>query len=146
MKKLTVLLPLDGSEGSQLAIDTAKELLDKFEIHFKLLNVLDIRTKLTGYEEFDKLLNDRKTKASEEILSRAKEQLAGCEVTTDMDIGRPGERIVAYIAKHPVDLIIMATQNQSRVQRLLLGSVTNYVLSYSSKPVLVIPMKMPNHT
>ncbi len=141
MKEITVLLPIDDSEGSQLAIDKARELTEKYNAHFILLTSLDISQRLTGYEDIDSTLQARMEAVGNKIHEKAKEQLEGFDVKSELVIGRPGEQILDFIDRNPIDLVIMATQNQSRLKRFFMGSVTNFVLNHTTVPVLVIPMK-----
>jgi nucleotide-binding universal stress UspA family protein len=50
----------------------------------------------------------------------------------------PGEAIVSYAAEKKVDLIAIATHGRGGLGRLFYGSVADYVLKHSVKPVLVI--------
>lgn len=48
------------------------------------------------------------------------------------------ETVIAAAAKHHCDLIVMASRGRKSLQRLLLGSETQYVLTHSKIPVLVL--------
>lgn len=47
--------------------------------------------------------------------------------------------IVNFISEHSPDLVIMSSHGRSGIARALLGSVTEYVLRHTKRPVLVIP-------
>jgi nucleotide-binding universal stress UspA family protein len=64
-------------------------------------------------------------------------------VKTRVQIGRPGEQIVAYAEEHEAGLIVMAAGEHGRVARLLLGSVADYVVRTATCPVLIIPAHVP---
>lgn len=49
-----------------------------------------------------------------------------------------GEAIVAAAKKHKADLIVMASHGRRGIKRLLLGSETQFVLTHSHTPVLVL--------
>jgi len=49
-----------------------------------------------------------------------------------------GESVVAAARKHKCDLIVMASHGRKGLKRILLGSETQYVLTHSATPVLVI--------
>jgi nucleotide-binding universal stress UspA family protein len=51
---------------------------------------------------------------------------------------RVGETVVAAARKHKCDLIIMASHGRKGLQRVLLGSETQYVLAHAEVPVLVL--------
>lgn len=50
MKVDTILVPVDGSEGSLLAIDTAKAIAQKFDSKIVLIHVVDVGTRGTMHE------------------------------------------------------------------------------------------------
>jgi nucleotide-binding universal stress UspA family protein len=48
------------------------------------------------------------------------------------------EAIITAATEHQCDLIVMASHGRKGIQRLLLGSETQHVLTHSSLPVLVL--------
>lgn len=48
------------------------------------------------------------------------------------------ESVISAAKKHKCDLIVMASHGRKGIQRLLLGSETQHVLTHSSLPVLVL--------
>lgn len=48
------------------------------------------------------------------------------------------EAIIAAAQKHQCDLIVMASHGRKGIQRMLLGSETQHVLTHSHTPVLVL--------
>lgn len=52
--------------------------------------------------------------------------------------GQPGPAIVAYAESHEIDIIVMGTHGHSGLQRLLMGSVAEYVLRHANCPVLTV--------
>lgn len=55
--------------------------------------------------------------------------------------GKPGETIVEQAEKLNVATIIMGTRGLSKLKRMILGSVSNFVLQHATVPVSVIPNK-----
>ncbi|HCO78109.1 universal stress protein [Hydrogenophilus thermoluteolus] len=79
-------------------------------------------------EEANTILNSAKEKASE----------AGVEADTDTVVSdAPADAIIDAAQRHGCDLIFIASHGRSGIARLLLGSVTNKVLSHTKLPVLV---------
>jgi len=64
-------------------------------------------------------------------------------VKTRVQMGKPGEQIVAYAEEHEAGLIVMPAGEHGRVARLLLGSVADYVVRTATCPVLIIPAHAP---
>jgi len=52
--------------------------------------------------------------------------------------GHPGETIVRFAAEKEYDLIVMGSRGLGKFERLLLGSVSNYVAHHASCPVLIV--------
>ena len=48
------------------------------------------------------------------------------------------DALISAATKHQCDLIVMASHGRKGIQRLLLGSETQHVLTHSSVPVLVL--------
>lgn len=52
--------------------------------------------------------------------------------------GRPGPEIIKFAADNEADMIVMGTHGYKGFQRLLMGSVAEYVLRHAECPVLTI--------
>lgn len=48
------------------------------------------------------------------------------------------DAIIAAVGKHNCDLVVMASHGRKGIQRLLLGSETQHVLTHATVPVLVL--------
>jgi nucleotide-binding universal stress UspA family protein len=71
---------------------------------------------------------------------RDRAQASGVRVqTTHVSSDLVAESIIAAAKKHHSDLIVMASHGRKGLQRLLLGSETQHVLTHSALPVLVLP-------
>ncbi len=53
--------------------------------------------------------------------------------------GPPSETIVEAIEREQPDLVVMPTNARRGLRRLVLGSVTEYVIRHVHRPVLVLP-------
>lgn len=62
----------------------------------------------------------------------------GVEVTTEVAFGSAGQAAVAYAEDQHIDLIALASHGHSGLGRLVFGSVAEYVLRESTRPILVI--------
>jgi len=59
-------------------------------------------------------------------------------LTTCIEYGHPGMKIAEISKEKRYSLIIMGRRGMSDVAKLLMGSVSNYVLHYAFCPVLII--------
>jgi nucleotide-binding universal stress UspA family protein len=135
----TILLPTDGSDGSNAAAEHAIDHAERYDAALHVVFVVDAN--LTGAEVDVPGLTDRLTQrgdtAVDRVAHRARE--AGLEdVTTAVLSGRPHQTIVEYVDDHGVDLVVMGTHGRSGFDRYLLGSVTENVLRAADVPVLAV--------
>lgn len=88
-------------------------------------------------EQFEEMV----TAAASNILSHAadlaKSQGVSCETVHVRD-RHPAEGIIAAAAEKGCDLIVMASHGRRGVNRLLLGSQANEVLTHSKVPALIV--------
>jgi nucleotide-binding universal stress UspA family protein len=61
------------------------------------------------------------------------------EANARVAFGPPGPTIVESIERDRSDLVVMLTHARRGLQRLVLGSVTEYVVRHARRPVLVLP-------
>jgi nucleotide-binding universal stress UspA family protein len=66
----------------------------------------------------------------------AKEAGVPCE-TIQVENGQPYQAIIAAAKDKGCDLIVMSSHGRSGLSMLLIGSVTNKVLTHAKTPVLV---------
>lgn len=144
-----VLVPLDGSQLAETALEHAERLVcpgDKIT----LLNVVQAPEvpiydfypmPSTIIHQYETSMNDAMPFAQEylnRIATQVRETL-GIEVSTQVEIGQPEDVIVETADKLKVDAIVISTHGRSGLNRWLFGSVTQKVLASASCPVFVIP-------
>jgi len=139
-----ILVPVDGSETAQLAVDKAINLAKAFESRVTAIFVIDpypftgVGTDFAyGQTEY---LNAATAEANAAVKS-AKERFeqAGVSVDTTVVEAHAAWRGVVQAAKSlQADLIVMGSHGRSGLEKLVLGSVTQAVLSHTHLPVLVV--------
>ncbi len=142
MKVETILVPVDGSEGSKAAIETAKTIGEKFDSTIILIHVIDVGSRGSVHEfyAYDPVIEEALIKRGEKLLEQEALKFEGLKVEKVFLKGQIGDGIVTYAEENPVDLIVMATRGMTKVRRFFVGSVTNYVVHHSKVPVLAIPV------
>jgi nucleotide-binding universal stress UspA family protein len=63
---------------------------------------------------------------------------AGFEATAEVPRGDPRDMLVAFARDRAADLVVVGSHGKGRLERLLLGSVTNYVVAHAPCSVLVV--------
>lgn len=149
-----VLVPLDGSELAECALNHIKNLAKDGSIgEVVLLNavVIDLPLRAINSDEdmfdrgFDyKAFREAHLSKSRKYLDRVQEKLSaeGIKVkTASLEANRPANLIIDYTEKNAVDMIVIATHGHSGMRNALLGSVAFRVLHEANVPVLLIRPK-----
>lgn len=131
-----VVVPIDFSESSRYAIDSALQTVEAQE-DVEVLNVI--------YELDDPVLigsqvvtdDTRRAGRQEHLENWLKEHGYG-SVKGHAVTGDPGIMIVDFAERNQADLIVMPSHGYHGLHRLVLGSTTERVLRYASQPVLVL--------
>jgi len=129
-----VLIPTDGSDCADVAVQYAEDLAAHYGATVHALCVVDSRS-LENVSQ-----SDRRREASTEIAERTCNELAeaGLPVERAVRTDVPHQAILEYVTEHGVDLIVMGTHGRTGVERYLLGSVTEKVVRLSDVPVLTV--------
>jgi nucleotide-binding universal stress UspA family protein len=139
-----ILVPIDFSPLSRLALEHAKALVTKFGGVLDVLHVVEDRV-VTELWPTD--VHAPSPQIEEALLRNAEEGLAACLTKEERDrygaaltllVGPPAMTIVEYAASSRADLIVMGTNGRSGLSHLLLGSVAERVVRTASCPVLVV--------
>lgn len=130
-----VLVPTDLSSASEEAIAFAAELGRKQGARLILLHAVE-DNRAGPRDERERDLARRESHAHHRLDLIRK----GLPPGSDIEVvrGHPGPAIVDYAAHHNVRLIVMATHGRTGLARLLLGSVTEYVVRRAPCPVACI--------
>uniref|UniRef100_A0A0E0JJF9 UspA domain-containing protein n=1 Tax=Oryza punctata TaxID=4537 RepID=A0A0E0JJF9_ORYPU len=85
-------------------------------------------------------MQEQQQQLSKALLDKAKQICAqhGVAVETMIKVGDPKEMICEAAEESKVDLLIVGSHSRGPVQRLFLGSVSNYCMHHSKCPVLVV--------
>src|SRR5688572_8618419 len=129
---MKILLPVDGSECSEKAVEWAATTFDRATTYYSLLSVLAIVPDLPMVES--------EVFAVTDMLNgmQAKLERMGCQVAhTEQVLGFPIDRICQYSRDHQMDMIVIGCNGRTGFSKLLLGSVSEGVLEHSDVPVIV---------
>lgn len=146
-----VLVPLDGSEVAEKAIDYARQITDRGG-QIILLTVVDMPdypatmfypAGIAAYEITRETAEDELVPQADSYLHKMAESLrqAGFRVTTETVIGEPACAIVEKADERDVQAIVMSTHGRSGLGRWLFGSVANKVLNATNRPIFIVPVR-----
>lgn len=134
-----ILLPTDGSEGTEDAVEQAFDLAKTYDATVHALYVIDLKEVNAIEHTFDTTMYTEKFREEGESvldeLSRRGEDV-GIDIVTEIREGVPHETILEYSDEEGIDLIVMGTHGRTGLDRYLVGSVTEKVVRLSDLPVL----------
>lgn len=138
MKK--ILVAVDGSEYSNVAVKKAGELAEKFGSKVTLLNVVK---PLSVFHEGVEIVEALQKDEAMQILRKSKEILIDMEIDskTLFRKGDPTSEIVDIARENDVDLIVIGSRGFSGIKMFLLGSVSKRVTEHAHCSVLVVREK-----
>jgi nucleotide-binding universal stress UspA family protein len=137
LPKTHVVVPIDFSDESIKAVDTALQLVDSpSRVHvIHVLPILAATEPGVIWDTVDDI--GRKDHAEEALQQRlADERYAGIDIV--VTIGDPGEEIAGFAESTQAELIVMPSHGRTGISRLLIGSVAERVVRLAHCPVLVL--------
>jgi nucleotide-binding universal stress UspA family protein len=138
-----ILVPLDGSALSVRVFHTALDIAKSQNSKIRLLCCINKNDMGAWY--IDKrinrdIMNNAKKLATKYLLpleERAKKE--NVKTSTDViEANSAIKQILSFAKSSQIDLIVMGSHGRTRLDRLLLGSVSNGVLQRASCPVLIV--------
>ncbi|MDM7999683.1 MAG: universal stress protein [Dehalococcoidia bacterium] len=144
-----ILVCLDGSKLAEQIMPYAAEQAAHFDSSLVLFQVVSLASlpTPTGIESVPVAVPDVQLAEAEAAAKEYLEGLAvplrekGIKVQCVAKIGHPAESIVSYAEEGKFDLVAIATHGRSGLKRLVFGSVADYVVRKSGRPILLIKPK-----
>jgi len=140
-----ILVPTDFSSPSDVALETAKDLAERFDASIHLLHVLEDPYSTAAYatEVYGYLPPGIKETWQRDAETHLNTLLTDAErkrfkATAGVIFGSPASGIVDQAEALDCDLIVMGTHGRGGVAHLLLGSVAERVIRTARCPVLTV--------
>jgi len=159
-----ILFPVDGSDGSEAAVDHVRDLAETYQATVHLLYVVEVsqptngigddpntesspgmvgdpdgaETPMVGDRERPEELRNRAREYGEGLVDEVAIRLQGVETRTTVRGGDTRKIVVDYADSEDVDLIVMGTHGRTGLRRQLLGSVAERVLRTADAPVMTV--------
>jgi nucleotide-binding universal stress UspA family protein len=134
----TIVLALDGSEGSSAAVPVAADVASRYESRVVIVHVdervpgkggvVSVRDQETIQAELRKRLDELTARGIDATLE-----------TVELILGGPAQAIEQVAERVGADLIAVGRHGHSPVGGLLLGGVTTRLLHVSKRSVLAAP-------
>ena len=141
-----MLIPVDGSELSKLALPVGEELASKLKLSITLfqmanmIRVLDDGTGSTPFIDYTGLNEDEKNRVIAQMAELEKGiKEKGLDVNSVVTSGfDPAYEIMETGAKQNVDLVVMSTHGRTGLGRWVFGNVAEKVLRHGQAPLLLV--------
>lgn len=136
-----VLLPTDGSEGAELAIEWGIALAEVYDATIHTVYSVDT-SRFAGAEGMTEI-HEALEQTGRNALATVREHARAADISAMGSItsGPAARAILSYCEEHDIDLVVMGTHGRSGVQRYLIGSVTETVVRNAEVPVCCVPMR-----
>ncbi len=139
-----ILIPTDGSECSmhaaELGVSIAKMLSAQITVVFVVDEVVLNQFSKATESGVKQDLKEDGQRYINNVLGLAKSE--GVQASSMIAEGKPFEQIVELAIKLGIDLVVMGTFGRRGADRILIGSVAQKVIEYSSCPVSSYKVKV----
>lgn len=142
-----ILVAVDGSNTSDLALQEAVTLAAEHQSQLRIVHVVDTSALYSGDSEFVDIVQLEKalTESGQQILhiAAAAGANAGVQAETRLvQIDRFGQRVADMVVGEakawPADLVVVGTHGRRGLSHLFMGSVAEGIVRISPVPVLLI--------
>ena len=136
-----ILIPTDGSELAERGVRHGLALAKSLGAKVSVIFVVEPFSEITGrFQEavakYAELRKEQAVTALDHAAKAARDADVSCETIQAVN-AQPHQAIIAAAEEKGCDLIVMSSHGRSGLSVLLIGSVTNKVLTQAKIPVLV---------
>ena len=135
----SIIVALDGSEQSMLALDHARAIAECFRSKLILVHAFPHTSDLRDSIEYNNLVALR-IKKGEEIIETARKLLGQTSIEVDEELleGPAAEAILSAATTRNADLIVMGSRGMGSLKGIVFGSVSTKISHYAPCPVMVV--------
>ncbi len=145
-----ILVPIDYSENSKVALTYATELAVSFGASLDIVHVWDRPTYVTdavmvqrpgeGHRPIGELIRENAQKDMDEFMASVSLP-SGVPSQSRLLSGEPAATLISELKKAGHDLVVLSTHGRTGFAHLLLGSIAEKLVRLSPVPVLTVPLK-----
>jgi nucleotide-binding universal stress UspA family protein len=137
-----ILFPCDLSRNASKILPYVLSMAEQYHSQIYILYVNELHEWGGGFiphPSIDKLQKDALKWAEKEMDKICEEQLQSCpNFKRKIASGYPATEILKTIESEDIDMVVMGTHGQTRMEHAIFGSVAENVVKKSPAPVLVI--------
>lgn len=148
-----LLVPLDGSEGSEASLPWAIKLAEDRSLSIMLARVVEyphMATESWGpgaatVDLYEEVLEAEKEGAADYLQGlRERLQYCGVSIETMVVCGSPAVALLDLVDQLGVEAVVIASHGHSGLRRLVLGSVAHQLLAHATAPVFLVRADPPD--
>jgi nucleotide-binding universal stress UspA family protein len=132
-----VIIPVDFSDVSFTAIDTAVEFVDELA-HVTVVHVLEEVSPVEPGAMWNALDRQSRIQHTEKVLQSQLKERGYEGVSVDVRVGSAAHEIIESADHEKAELIVLTSHGRTGLQRLLIGSVAERVTRLAHCPVLIL--------
>lgn len=142
-----ILVAVDGSEESEKAFKKAVNVAKRNDANLVLAHIIDTRAFQSISSFDDELANQATTMAKQTLaeLTTFAKNLGVEKITQVVKYGAPKTILAKELpSEYQIDLIMVGATGLNAVERLLIGSVSEYIIRHAHCDVLVVRTDLTN--
>lgn len=141
-----ILVTLEIEEQSQVLVEKAKTLAEKFDSKIWLLHVAAPDPDFVGFDVGPQYIRDSRAEELKEehrFVQKFADELrnANIEAQGVLLLGATIDMIIYEANKLEVDLIILGHHQQSLLEKIFVGSTASEVIKKADVPILIVPLE-----
>jgi nucleotide-binding universal stress UspA family protein len=138
-----ICCPIDFSDASRAAMETAADLARRFGATLTLLHAYPV----PGYTFPDgsvvaspRMLQELADQAARHLgeWKRLAQEMGAPTVNAETLVGEPAPEILSYARDHGIDLLVVGTHGRTGLEHALMGSIAERVVRRARCPVLTV--------
>ena len=137
-----ILFPIDFASNFETLVPWVETLADKFGATVYVLFVAQDLSHFATYVPHGNIEDFQQQalgSAGKKMASAAQEFFKKLpKLETRVELGSPAEKILAFVQKEKIDMVIMGAHSRTGLDRMIFGSVANKVVTSASCPVLTV--------
>lgn len=142
----TIVVPVDGSANSKLAVEHAVSIAKGSGAEIIAVHVANIVSAISSFDQtpisggyVSEQLAEDMEQTGKKVLHEVSELIPeGVTVKSVFEVGSPGPAVLSVAKKYNADLIVMGSRGLGLLKGIFLGSVSSYVTSHATCPVLIV--------
>lgn len=143
-----ILVAVDGSDESELAFKKAANVAKRNQAKLFLVHIIDTRAFQT-ISSFDDELATQATELARQTLSdlaKTAKEMGVTDIKEIIEYGSPKNILARQLPDElNIDLIMVGATGLNAVERLFIGSVSEYIIRHAHCDVLVVRTDLSNH-